>query len=60
MKEIKTALMALLLFTLITGFAYPFLITGMGMIFFQDKSSGSLLKVKGNCGRFDADRTGFQ
>jgi potassium-transporting ATPase KdpC subunit len=38
------ALRALILFTLITGFGYPFFILGIGKVLFPYQSSGSLIR----------------
>ena len=42
-KEIKNAVAALMLFTLITGIAYPLAVTGVAQVVFRDKANGSLL-----------------
>lgn len=42
-KQIKTALLILILFTLITGIIYPFVVTGIAQLFFPWRSNGSLL-----------------
>jgi K+-transporting ATPase ATPase C chain len=40
------ALRALLVLTLITGVAYPLIVTGLGQVLFQDRANGSLIVDK--------------
>ncbi|WP_410323494.1 potassium-transporting ATPase subunit C, partial [Oceanibaculum nanhaiense] len=42
-KQIRPALMLLLLMTALTGFAYPLAMTGLSQALFPDQSGGSLL-----------------
>lgn len=43
MKQLKISVLLLLVFTIICGVVYPFIITGAGYIFFRDSAAGSLL-----------------
>ncbi len=47
-KELKTALLLFLAFSLIVGLAYPLFITGVVQLAMPEKASGSLLLVDGN------------
>src|SRR5882762_2047838 len=38
---------ALILFTVLTGFAYPFVVTGIAKVAFNDKANGSLIEKDG-------------
>ncbi|NUO79300.1 potassium-transporting ATPase subunit KdpC [candidate division KSB1 bacterium] len=44
---IRTSLLMLLLLTLLTGVAYPLLVTGLAQLFFSNQAHGSLLYQKG-------------
>ena len=46
-KHLVTSILALLLLTVITGIAYPLLVTGIAQVAFPGKSNGSLLKREG-------------
>ncbi|MBF0283657.1 MAG: potassium-transporting ATPase subunit KdpC [Magnetococcales bacterium] len=46
-KELKPALLMLLVMTVLTGGAYPALVTGLAQLLFPDQVGGSLLKVQG-------------
>jgi len=43
MKQMKISILMLLIFTVLTGLAYPLLITGIGIAAFPHKSGGSLI-----------------
>lgn len=43
MKEIRTAIMMLALFTVICGGIYPALVTGVGQAIFPDQANGSMI-----------------
>jgi K+-transporting ATPase ATPase C chain len=47
MKEFCRASVVFLIFTIATGLAYPFAITGLSQLFFSDKAAGSLVFVGG-------------
>ena len=42
-KELRAAVAMLLVMTLITGFAYPLLVTGVAQLVFREKANGSLI-----------------
>lgn len=44
MSELRPALMSFLLLTLLTGVAYPLVVTGVGQALFADKANGSLIE----------------
>lgn len=44
MGQMKTALMLLIVFTVITGLLYPLAVTGLAQFFFPVKANGSLIK----------------
>lgn len=46
MKQMKISILMLLIFTVVTGLAYPLLITGIGIALFPHKSRGSLIVIK--------------
>ncbi len=47
MKELRPAIISFLLLTLLTGFAYPLLVTGISQVLMPSKANGSLI-VKGD------------
>jgi len=47
LTHIRTAIVSLLLFTLLTGLLYPLAITGIATLIFPREAGGSLLRVKG-------------
>lgn len=46
-RQLAAALVMLAVFTVLTGFAYPLLVTGIGQAAFHDKADGSLVKIDG-------------
>lgn len=47
MKELFTAIRLFIVLTLLTGVAYPLVVTGIGQIAFKDKANGSVLTKDG-------------
>ena len=47
MKEVKRAILAVLLLTLICGIIYPFIITVIAQLFFHKQANGSIIQIKG-------------
>ena len=47
LKSLRTSVTTVLLFTLLTGVIYPFLVTGLAQLIFPDKANGSLLRKDG-------------
>lgn len=47
LKQIYTAVMAILVFTIITGFIYPLVVTLLAQTLFNDQANGSLIKKDG-------------
>ncbi len=47
LKQIYTAMMAILVFTIITGFIYPLVVTLLAQALFNDQANGSLIKKDG-------------
>ncbi|HET9601747.1 MAG TPA: K(+)-transporting ATPase subunit C [Acidimicrobiales bacterium] len=46
-RQLVPALLAVVVFTVLTGLLYPLVVTGMAQVFFNDKANGSLVKVDG-------------
>ncbi len=46
-KQIRTAFIMLILFTVLTGFIYPLIVTGLGQLLFPFQAGGSLIKEHG-------------
>ncbi|MGA3051125.1 MAG: K(+)-transporting ATPase subunit C [Chitinispirillaceae bacterium] len=47
MKTIKHAVLMLIALTILTGIIYPFVLTGVGQVFFRGTANGSLIKRDG-------------
>jgi K+-transporting ATPase ATPase C chain len=47
LKSVRTAIITIALFTLITGVIYPLLVTGLAQVVYPGKANGSLLKKEG-------------
>ncbi len=47
-NNLKIALSMLTIFIILTGFIYPYLITGIVQVVFNKKANGSLIKLNGN------------
>jgi K+-transporting ATPase ATPase C chain len=47
LKHLRISLIATVLFTVLTGLAYPFVVTGVGQLLFPGKANGSLIKENG-------------
>ena len=47
LKQLKPALVLIIVFTVLTGLLYPLLVTGIAQVVFPGKANGSLLKKDG-------------
>jgi K+-transporting ATPase ATPase C chain len=47
LKNLRIAIIALVLFTVLTGLAYPLVVTGIAQIVFAHKANGSLIEKNG-------------
>lgn len=47
-KQLRYAIIALVVFTLVTGILYPLLITGVARLFFPRQAEGSMITQNGN------------
>ena len=47
MRELKTAAIAVVTFTVVLGLAYPLLMTGLGQVVFPGKADGSMVEHDG-------------
>jgi K+-transporting ATPase ATPase C chain len=48
LKQMKTGLMLLIVFSVLTGLIYPAIVTGIAQITFPWKANGSIIKLNGN------------
>lgn len=46
-RQLRPALLAIVVFTVLLGVAYPLVATGIGQLFFHDKANGSLITRDG-------------
>ena len=46
-RELLTAFLSVIVFTILLGFAYPMLVTGVSQVVFPGKANGSLIKRNG-------------
>src|SRR5579862_1920322 len=46
-RELLSAFISVIVFTILCGFAYPMLVTGVSQVVFKGKADGSLLKRNG-------------
>jgi K+-transporting ATPase ATPase C chain len=46
-RELLSAFLAVVIFTILLGFGYPMLVTGVGQVLFKGKADGSLIKRDG-------------
>ena len=47
LKHLRITIISLILFTILTGFIYPFAVTGISQLIFPGKANGSLIKKDG-------------
>jgi K+-transporting ATPase ATPase C chain len=47
LKQLRTSVITIVLFTVLTGLVYPLAVTGIAQLVFHDKANGSLLKKDG-------------
>jgi K+-transporting ATPase ATPase C chain len=47
MKELKTAVIAVIAFTVVLGLAYPLVMTGVGQVLFPGRADGSMIERDG-------------
>jgi len=45
LRQLRPALVAMVVFTVLLGLVYPLVVTGIGELFFHDKANGSLIEV---------------
>jgi K+-transporting ATPase ATPase C chain len=47
LKSVRTSIILILLFTVLTGLVYPFIVTGLAQLIFPRKANGSMLTKEG-------------
>ena len=47
LKQLRTSMIAIVLFTMLTGVFYPFLVTGIAQLVFPERANGSLIHKDG-------------
>ena len=47
LKQLRTSIIAIVLFTVLTGVFYPFLVTGIAQLVFPERANGSLIHKDG-------------
>ncbi|MCX6133320.1 MAG: potassium-transporting ATPase subunit KdpC [Ignavibacteriales bacterium] len=47
LKSVRTSVIVILLFTVLTGLVYPFIVTGLAQLMFPRKANGSMLMKEG-------------
>jgi K+-transporting ATPase ATPase C chain len=47
LKQLRTSMIAIVLFTVLTGVFYPFLVTGIAQLVFPERANGSLIHKDG-------------
>jgi K+-transporting ATPase ATPase C chain len=47
LKSVRTSIILILLFTVLTGLVYPFIVTGIAQLFFPRKANGSIVMKDG-------------
>ena len=47
LRELKPAFLMLIVFTVLTGLVYPFVVTGIGQVLFPRQANGSLIERDG-------------
>ena len=60
LREIRPAVILLILLTLITGLAYPLAMTAIAGAIFPKQAQGSLIEKDGKVDRLRPDRAGVQ
>jgi potassium-transporting ATPase KdpC subunit len=46
-RQLVPSILAIVVFTVVTGLAYPLVVTGISQVAFRDKANGSLVKLDG-------------
>ena len=60
LAQLRPAVMVLVLLTLVTGVAYPLLVTGIAQAVFPFQAQGSLVVKEGKVGRLGPHRPAFR